>query len=214
MKKLKSGLLPMALCALIAILLLKLALITGGVLSRREAPLPAPAVTNEQRPESGPEKSLASGASMVSESYAAQPAAEKQPAAVKEDVKPPSGTFSFIQQRENELRKKEEQLNEKEARLTRLEQEIEQKTKDLLVIQKEIQSHKEEKQEVQTAKVKSLARIYGTMKPKEAAKLLENLDDKLVMEIISTMTSDEAASILALMEIKKAAKISEALSGH
>ena len=52
------------------------------------------------------------------------------------------------------------------------------------------------------------------MKPKEAAKLMENLDDKLVMGIIATMTPDEAAVILALMEVKKAAKISEALSGR
>ena len=52
------------------------------------------------------------------------------------------------------------------------------------------------------------------MKPKDAAKLMEALDDKLVMGIIATMTPDEAASILALMEVKKAAKISEALSAR
>jgi flagellar motility protein MotE (MotC chaperone) len=68
--------------------------------------------------------------------------------------------------------------------------------------------------ESQNTKVRGLAKIYGTMKPKEAAKLMENLDDKLVMNIISTMTPDEAAAILSLMEVKKAAKISEALSGR
>jgi len=50
------------------------------------------------------------------------------------------------------------------------------------------------------------------MKPKEAAKLLENLDENLVVQIISTMNSDEAANILAGMDVKKAAKISESLS--
>ena len=41
---------------------------------------------------------------------------------------------------------------------------------------------------------------------------MENLDDKLVMGIIVIMTPDEAGAILALMEVEKAAKISEALS--
>ncbi len=216
MKRLKSSLLPMALCALIAVLLLKLALITGGVFADRRAVSQTPAETVQQKPEpgQGPEKTMVSGVSMVAESYAAQSEGEQRPKAVRGDVNSASGMVSFIQQRENELRKKEEQLNEKEARLAKLEQEIEKKTKDLLVIQKEIQAHRDEKQEVQAGKVKSLARIYGTMKPKEAAKLLENLDDKLVQDIIATMTPDEAASILSLMDIKKAAKISEALSGR
>ena len=105
-------------------------------------------------------------------------------------------------------------LKDKEERLAKIEKEVEQKVKDLLVLQKEIQAAKTEKQDTQNTKVKSLAKIYGTMKPKEAAKLMENLDDKLVMNIVSTMTPDEAASVLALMDVKKAAKISEALSGH
>ena len=123
-------------------------------------------------------------------------------------------SLSAFQQKEIEIRKKEEQLREKEERLNKLEKEVEQKVKDLLTLQKEVQSVRSEKQETQSTKVRSLAKIYGTMKPKEAAKLMENLDDKLVMGIISTMTPDEAAAILALMEVKKAAKISEALSGR
>ena len=95
-----------------------------------------------------------------------------------------------------------------------MEKEVEQKVKDLLALQKEVQTVRTEKLETQNTKVRSLAKIYGTMKPKEAAKLMENLDDKLVMNIIATMTPDEAAAILSLMEVKKAAKISEALSGR
>ena len=110
--------------------------------------------------------------------------------------------------------KREERLKEKEERLDKLEKGIEQKVKDLLALQKEIQAVRVEKQESQNARVLNLAKIYGTMKPKEAAKLMENLDDKLVMGIIATMTPDEAAAILSLTEVKKAAKISEALSAR
>jgi flagellar motility protein MotE (MotC chaperone) len=125
-----------------------------------------------------------------------------------------SDSLSALQQRELELQKREDLLRDKEERLGKIEKEVEQKVKDLLALQKEIQAAKAEKLDSQGTKVKSLAKIYGTMKPKEAAKLMENLDEKLVMNIIATMTPDEAASILSLMDVKKAAKISEALSGR
>jgi len=219
--KLRSSLLPVTLCTLIAILLVKLALIVGGSFFQQpvtscqvEAPLSQcqPAVTPEPEVQS-------SIPSIVSESFAATTPAEKQQKTAKlapaqahaQTQTPVVDSLNFMQQKESELRKREEQLKEKEESLARIEKEVEQKTKQLLAIQKEIQSFKTEKQEGQNNKVRSLSKIYGTMKPKEAAKLLENLDDKIVMGIISTMTPDEAAAILSIMEVKKAAKISEAL---
>ena len=60
----------------------------------------------------------------------------------------------------------------------------------------------------------AFAKIYETMKIKEAAKLLENLDEQLVVNVISVMNTDAAANILANMDTKKAAKISQVLSTH
>jgi len=217
---LRKNLLPIALCALIFILLIKLAITVGGSLySRDNGPsIGKEAIAVQERPR---EKSLAEAGNMlpslVSESHAAPVPAEKASEKQQKKTRDANSTgesLSVIQQKENDLRKKEELLNEKEERLARIEKEVEQKTKELLIIQKEIQSFRNEKQDSQNNKVRSLAKIYGTMKAKEAAKLMENLDDKLVMGIISIMTPDEAAAILSLMEIKKAAKISEALSGR
>jgi flagellar motility protein MotE (MotC chaperone) len=50
------------------------------------------------------------------------------------------------------------------------------------------------------------------MKIKEAAKLLENLDEQLVVNVISVMNTDAAANILTNMDTKKAARISQVLS--
>ena len=122
--------------------------------------------------------------------------------------------ISHLQRRDAELTKKEEQLKQKEEYLSQMEQEVEKKLKDLMAIQKEIQTYRAEREEGQLAKVRSLAKIYGTMKPKEAAKLLENLEENLVVEVISTMNATEAANILSNMDVKKAAKISQALSTH
>lgn len=127
-------------------------------------------------------------------------------------LQPMTETLTFIEQRETELKRKEEQLRQKEEYLAKMEQEVEKKLKDLLSIQKEIQAYRNEKEESQNTKIRSLAKIYGTMKPKEAAKLLDNLDEHLVVSVISTMSADEAANILGNMDVKKAAKISESLS--
>ena len=108
--------------------------------------------------------------------------------------------------------KKEEQLRQKEEYLQQMEQEVENKLKELITLQKEIQAYRTEKEEDQNARIRSLSKIYGSMKPKEAAKLLEKLNDELVVEVISAMTSNDAASVLSSMDVKKAAKISEFLS--
>jgi flagellar motility protein MotE (MotC chaperone) len=185
------------LCALIAVLIVKLAItIAGAFFFQPEVTISVPdALAKDDKPkvESAP------AVDKVPKSKSGLAAAE---------------SLNALQQKEIEIRRKEAELKEKEDRLVKLEKEVEQKVKDLLVLQKEVLSVRTEKAETQNSRVRGLAKIYGTMKPKEAAKLMENLDDKLVMNIIATMTPDEAAAILALMEVKKAAKISEALSSR
>ncbi|MGA2026304.1 MAG: hypothetical protein ABSH17_04430 [Syntrophobacteraceae bacterium] len=192
-----SRVLSVALCALVTVLVIKLAVTVIGALN------------------SGPDMAGAVSEAIAKDDKPKAEAEEAAPVDTKAKTSPgisTSESLSAFQQKEIEIRKREERLKEKEERLGKLENEIEQKVKDLLVLQKEIQAVRVEKQQAQNTRVLSLAKIYGTMKPKEAAKLMENLDDKLVMGIIATMTSDEAAAILSLMEVKKAAKISEALS--
>ena len=201
MKAGKPGpvLLSVALCALMTILVIKLAFtVMGAFCFQPETAISVPdAMAKDDKPKTEIE-----------------PTVQVEKAAKSKSGLSTTESLSALQQRETEIRKKEEQLKEKEERLGKLEKEVEQKVKDLLALQKDVQTVRTEKQETQNTKVRNLAKIYGTMKPKEAAKLMENLDDKLVMNIIATMTPDEAAAILALMEVKKAAKISEALSGR
>jgi flagellar motility protein MotE (MotC chaperone) len=211
MKAGKSGfrLILTAFCVLLTVVAIKLTVaVIGAFQSLPETTCAVPeAIAKDEKP-----RAEAQNAAPV------QPAPDgaKDSAAARTARAKPSASesMSAFQQKEIEIRRREEQLKEKEERLSRLEKEVEQKVKDLLVLQKQVQMVQSEKQETQSAKVRGLAKIYGTMKPKEAAKLLENLDDKLVMGIIATMTPDQAAGILALMDVKKAAKISEALSGR
>jgi flagellar motility protein MotE (MotC chaperone) len=120
--------------------------------------------------------------------------------------------LSYLEQKEMELKRKERNLQEQEQHLLEMQKEVEQKLQELIAVQKDIQNFRNEKAENKNASVRSLAQIYGSMKPKEAAKLLENMDEKLVVSIVSTLKANEAGEIFAVMDSKKAAKISEALT--
>lgn len=140
------------------------------------------------------------------------PESESAPSTLPVEGATVPDVMSHLQQKELELKRKEQLLQEREDYLVRMKQEVEQKLKELIEIQKEIKAYRTEKEENKNAQIRSLSKIYGSMKPKEAAKLLENLNDPLVVSIIATMNAAEAANILANMDIKKAAKISQSLS--
>jgi flagellar motility protein MotE (MotC chaperone) len=142
-----------------------------------------------------------------------RPSPEAEPVKTAKCSSPPSAeVLLYLEQKETELKRKERNLQEQEQHLLEMQKEVEQKLQELIVVQKDIQNFRNEKAENKNASVRSLAQIYGSMKPKEAAKLLENMDEKLVVNLVSTLKANEAADIFAAMDSKKAAKISEALS--
>ena len=119
------------------------------------------------------------------------------------------------------LQKKETEIKQREVYLEKLEKEVQDKLTELLDLQKnvetaqkEIEAFKTERNEEQNSSLRSLSKIYGSMKAKEAGKLLENLDDDLVVKLIQSMQFEQAADILSNMDPKKAAKISMALSAR
>ena len=124
----------------------------------------------------------------------------------------PLDMAAYLDQKDTELKRKEQQLQEREQYLQQMQTDLEQRLQELITLQKEVQTFRNEKAESRTANIRSLAQIYGNMKPKEAAKLFGDMDEKLVVSIISTLKSNEAAEILSAMDSKKAAKISEALT--
>ncbi|EAX48663.1 hypothetical protein TcarDRAFT_2135 [Thermosinus carboxydivorans Nor1] len=56
-----------------------------------------------------------------------------------------------------------------------------------------------------------LARLYTNMKPEEAANILNQLDDSIVLAILNKMEEDQAAKILATFDAGRAARLTEAM---
>lgn len=56
-----------------------------------------------------------------------------------------------------------------------------------------------------------LAKLYNAMKPEEAAAVFNNLDDDQVILILFRMEEEAAAKVLASLEAKKAARLTQAM---
>lgn len=68
------------------------------------------------------------------------------------------------------------------------------------------------KETADTAKIYGrLAKLYGAMKPEEAAAVFNNLEDEQVVLILSRMEEESAAKVLSTLEPKKAARLTQAM---
>jgi flagellar motility protein MotE (MotC chaperone) len=125
-------------------------------------------------------------------------------------------TFRMIETIENknrELKKREEDLRIKEVRLEALEAKV---RKDLEKIEKSISESKKQMglQDEKTKKnVAALIKVYSSMKPEEAANLVEAIDEDLALAIVSGMKSKIAGQVLSKLDVKVAKRISEKLAG-
>lgn len=71
-------------------------------------------------------------------------------------------------------------------------------------------AREEERNQAEFAKrVSRLARLYGEMKPANAAAVMKALDDETVLSIFSKMEDDQVAKILSVFETERAARLTE-----
>jgi flagellar motility protein MotE (MotC chaperone) len=125
-------------------------------------------------------------------------------------------TFKMIETIENknrELKKREEELRIKEVRLEALEAKV---RKDLEKIEKSISKSKEQmglQDEKTKENVAALIKVYSSMKPEEAANLVEAIDEGLALKIVSGMKSKIAGQVLSKLDVQVAKRISEKLAG-
>ena len=127
-----------------------------------------------------------------------------------------SETFRMIETIENknrELKKREEELRIKQTRLEALEAKV---RKDLDKIEKNISESKKQmgiQDEKTKENVEALIKVYSNMKPEEAANLVGAIDEGLALQIISGMKSKIAGQVLSNLDVKVAKRIRENLAG-
>lgn len=121
--------------------------------------------------------------------------------------------IEMIEKKNRELKKKEETLKNKELQLKKLELKLRE---DLQKINLALARSEEQlglKDERTRQNIDSLIKVYSSMKPEEAANILEALDEDLAIKIISGMKSQTAGQVLSQLDVKIAKTISERLAG-
>lgn len=116
--------------------------------------------------------------------------------------------------RKKELDAREEALTQKENELKEQREAIEARVKELEKIRSEIGEVLKEKVEVDNERVDRLVEFYSNMKPQQAAKVMESLNEDLVVETLGRMKKKNAAEIMNLLDAKKAQSISEKFAGY
>jgi len=120
-----------------------------------------------------------------------------------------SATFRAAEKLDQENKANEKELQEREKRLAMLQQELEQERAALAMERQGLEKAVSESDDASDKKVRQLARVYGAMRPAEAARILETLDDDLVVQILRGIGDDrQKGKIMGAISQGKAQRIS------
>ena len=166
-------------------------------------------------------------ATTAAEAAAAQPGDETAPEAAPEAMETASrqvdpfsltdGEIELLQklgERRRELDRRGSELERREALLSAAETRIEGRISELRVLQAEIKKMLVQRDEKEEAQFRSLVQIYSSMKPKEAARIFEELEMTVLLEVIDRMKERKSAPILAKMDPNRAKEVTIELAAR
>lgn len=154
---------------------------------------------------------------------AAQPAAQGAPPA-KTPVKPMDGkpatlderpqlspgeraVLDRLQERRQELDAFAKELEIREGLLKAAEKRLEARLAELKHIEAKLKSTGHQKDEVEVSRLKSVVSMYENMKPKEAARIFDRLEMRVLIDVASQINPRRMSDILAQMSPEAAEKL-------
>jgi flagellar motility protein MotE (MotC chaperone) len=119
-----------------------------------------------------------------------------------------------LSERREKIDAQEKALAAQEAMLRAAEARIDGKIAELQELEQSLVELVAEADAQQKAKIEQLVRIYGAMKPKDAARIFNDLDMPILITVVEMMKENKVAPILAQMDAIKATAVTEALSSR
>lgn len=117
-----------------------------------------------------------------------------------------------LQERRGTLDVREKDIEKREALLKAAEDQIDRKVAEMKTLQNTIEGLLRQYNDQEDNKMRSLVKIYENMKPKEAAKIFEQLDMNILLEVIERMKEQRVAPIMAEMDPSKAKAVTAELA--
>ena len=172
------------------------------------AAAPKPEAKPETKPEAKPEAAPA-----------APPANGAAPAAPVDVIKPTMtagerAVLESLQQRRQELETRSRELEVRDSLLKAAEKRIEQRLQELKEMEARVTGVEKKKSEDEVAKFKALVTMYENMKAKDAAKIFDRLDLRILVEVVNAMNPRRMSDVLGLMEPAAAERLTVELANR
>ena len=147
-----------------------------------------------------------------------KPFSEAQPPAV------PSGTMmppispgersilTDLRRRRQELDARAKALDARSVLLGAEERQINQRIAELQDLQKKLEAMNARRKQREDASWQGLVKLYQAMDPRDAAKIFDDLDMNVLLQVVDRMKEAKAAAILATMQPDKARSLTDALA--
>ena len=214
--------LPVTVVALVLIFGLKLSTVwtdAQGVLFDVDV---ATAQASNETEEAGPETTATDAESeekeMAEESASSgKPAKETTVAAADPDEtrqfsKSEIEVLERLVDRRTELDRRSEELDMRDNLLKATESRIDEKINKLKEMEVTLQSLLQAYDKQEKAQMESLVKIYEKMKPKDAARIFNDLEMEILIDVASNIKEAKMAAILAAMNSKRANKLTVELA--
>jgi flagellar motility protein MotE (MotC chaperone) len=117
-----------------------------------------------------------------------------------------------LSKRRDTLNKEKTDLNVREQVLKATENQIDKKVEELKKLQAQLQDLMKQYDQKENKKILSLVKIYETMKPKDAAKIFNELEMPVLLKLVGNMKEVKVAPVIASMDPAKARELSIELS--
>lgn len=140
----------------------------------------------------------------------AVPAAE-QPAPVSESER---ALLLELRQRRQELEARAQEAAARDALLAATERRIGQRVEELKALQARLEALENNRRDRDEASWRGLVKVYETMKPRDAATIMNDLDQAVLLGVLDRMKESKAAAILAAMQPDRARQITTELAQH
>ena len=150
---------------------------------------------------------------VVRPAIAASLAFAQEPAAPEETQgNSANSTEQESQAQPQDIGAREQALAKKEAELKVLETQVDEKLTKLRELEIRMQNLIDSAGSIQDEKMAHLIDVYSNMKPKQAAVVLQTLEEPIAVRILAGMSGRKAGEILSSVRADRAAALSAALT--
>jgi flagellar motility protein MotE (MotC chaperone) len=122
--------------------------------------------------------------------------------------------LTALDDRRAQLEERNRKLDQREHELHVRDQDFASRLTELREMTNSLKLDREKNEKKRSTQIEQLANVYGSMDPKEAASLIEQLDVTISLALLQKMPEKRIAQILALMTPSRALAITKMLSGN